>query len=249
MATVDVIDEMVPPESMIFVGQGDFKQVGQHFLQLFVELGGLQPHDRVLDVGCGIGRMAIPLTQYLAPPGGYEGFDVVESGVQWCQRKITTRYPHFHFQLANVLNKLYNPKAWRPAESYRFPYADGSFDFVFMTSVFTHLMPDAVENYLAETARVLARGGRSFITMFLLNDESLPLVDADKTNIKLPHQVGECRVERLDIPEHAVGYPEDNTIARFEHCGLRVHRPIHYGNWCWRDEFTSFQDIIVATKD
>lgn len=50
---------------------------GEQFLQYFIELGGLKPSDRVLDVGCGIGRLAIPLTQYLDARGGYAGLDIV----------------------------------------------------------------------------------------------------------------------------------------------------------------------------
>jgi len=49
---------------------GDFTAIGLEFLRHFIGIGGLEPNERVLDVGCGIGRMAIPLTRYL----GAEGF-------------------------------------------------------------------------------------------------------------------------------------------------------------------------------
>jgi protein-L-isoaspartate O-methyltransferase len=50
------------PES-VFVGDGDYRAIGAEYLGHFVRLGGLKPSDRVLDIGCGIGRMAVPLTQ------------------------------------------------------------------------------------------------------------------------------------------------------------------------------------------
>ena len=53
-------------------------------LKQFIDLGGLKPEHRVLDIGSGIGRVAIPLTEYLNEKGSYEGFDVVELGVNWC---------------------------------------------------------------------------------------------------------------------------------------------------------------------
>ena len=62
------------------------------------------------------------------------------------------------------------------ASSFSFPYEDESFDVVFATSVLTHLLPDAVENYLAEIHRVLAPGGRSFVTYFLIDEESKSLM-------------------------------------------------------------------------
>lgn len=36
-----------------------------------IEIGGLKPHDRVLDIGCGIGHVAIRLTNYLKDNGSY----------------------------------------------------------------------------------------------------------------------------------------------------------------------------------
>ena len=59
-------DSMIPPKSMIFVGLGDFEKIGLEYKNHFIELAHLQPNHRVLDVGCGIGRMAIPLTNYLS---------------------------------------------------------------------------------------------------------------------------------------------------------------------------------------
>src|SRR5262245_30990788 len=57
-----------------FVGDGDFAGMGRRFLELFVSLGGLKPEHRVLDIGCGIGRMALPLTDFLGSVGEYWGF-------------------------------------------------------------------------------------------------------------------------------------------------------------------------------
>ena len=66
-------DELTPPRRMQFDG-GSYKTVGREFLRYFIDLGQLKPGDRVLDVGSGIGRMAVPLTRYLGQEGGYEGF-------------------------------------------------------------------------------------------------------------------------------------------------------------------------------
>ena len=93
------------------IGGGDFERVGARYLQRFVEIGELGPNDRVLDVGCGVGRMAVPLTSYLSPEGSYRGFDVVEESVRWCTRRITPHYDTFRFDHAHVYNKHYNPHA------------------------------------------------------------------------------------------------------------------------------------------
>src|SRR5689334_20530593 len=80
----------VPPKERNFVGDGDYKAIGIEFLRHFVRLGGLRSTDRVLDIGCGIGRMALPLTLWLDPAKGtYEGVDVVADGIAWCEETIS----------------------------------------------------------------------------------------------------------------------------------------------------------------
>ena len=76
-----------PPSENIFVGDGDFRAIGAEFLRHFVKLGDLRPTDKVLEIGCGIGRMAVPLTQYLST-GTYDGMDVVADGINWCSQNI-----------------------------------------------------------------------------------------------------------------------------------------------------------------
>jgi SAM-dependent methyltransferase len=152
-------DRLTPPRRLDFVGHSDFAATGDEFMAHFVELGGLQPHERVLDVGCGIGRMARPLAGYLSSDGAYEGFDVNPDGIAWCRRRYR-RHPGFGFQVADIFNARYNPAGAHRADEYRFPYEDATFDFVLATSVFTHLLEADAANYLAECARVLAPGGR-----------------------------------------------------------------------------------------
>src|SRR5258706_15000083 len=50
--------ELTPPRRLIAaIGGGDFEKVGDNLLGLLVDLGRLRASDRVLDVGCGSGRM------------------------------------------------------------------------------------------------------------------------------------------------------------------------------------------------
>ena len=156
---------------MWFVGDGDFRALGDEFLSYFKDLGHLQPHENVLDIGCGVGR-AIPLSEFMTPEGRYEGFDIVKSGIQWCTAHISAIYSNFHFQLSDVYNSYSNPTSRYFAQEYLFPYADQTFDFAFLTSVFTHMLPEAMEHYVAETHRALKTGWRWLLTFLLINPES-----------------------------------------------------------------------------
>jgi ubiquinone/menaquinone biosynthesis C-methylase UbiE len=158
--------ELTPPRRLMFVGGGDFRTIGNEFLAYLKQLAELQPDHRVLEAGCGIGRMAVPLLGYLSDKGSYEGFDVVRHGIQWCSKHITTKYPNFRFQLADIRNKEYNPEGQLTASRYRFPYESSSFDVAFLTSVFTHMLPVEVSNYLTEVHRVLKPGGRCLLLGF-----------------------------------------------------------------------------------
>jgi len=242
-------DSMIPPRSMIFIGNGDFKSTGQEFKRYFIDLAKIQPGDRVLDVGCGIGRMAIPLTEYLSKEGEYWGFDIVKTGIEWCCRRISPKFKNFHFQHTDVTNKTYNKNGHIQAKDFRFPFEDNSFDFVFLTSVFTHMFPADMEHYLSEIARVLKKGGRCLVTYFLLNEESIRLMHAGRSTLDFKYEIDGCLTIDKNNPEFAIAYKEDYVKRLFGSFTLKIIEPINYGSWCKRDTFLSFQDIIVATKD
>ena len=237
-------DPLVPPRRLDFVGHSDFVATGDEFLAHFVELGGLQPDERVLDVGCGIGRMARPLTGYLSDDGSYDGFDVNHDGIRWCERRYR-RHANFRFRVADLFNARYNPHGAQRADEFRFPFDDASFTFVFATSVFTHLLEADATHYLAECARVLAPGGRFFATFFLLNDTSRALIAEGRAGLAFL-DVDE-RVAILDeaVPEEAVAYDDEWVFEALRHSGLEL-TGLHPGSWSGRDEFVSFQDIVVA---
>jgi SAM-dependent methyltransferase len=240
--------EMIPPRRMRFVGEGSFTGIGNEFRNLFVQYGGLQPEDTVLEVGSGIGRIARSLTGYLAGAGRYEGFDIVKMGVEWCQKNISPRYPNFHFHHADIRNKFYNPSGKYEASSFTFPYEDASFDFVFLTSVFTHMFPPDVEHYLREISRVLRSGGTSFITLFLINPEAVALSGDGKSWVHFDHKIDGCFTANPENPEHAIGLDESYVLGLLKECNLSIDTRVHYGKWCGRQKYLSFQDIVISAK-
>ncbi len=241
-------DDLVPPPSLMFVGDGDFRKTGEEFRAHFVALGGLKPDHHVLDIGCGVGRMAVPLVSYLTPGGRYRGFDIVPAGIDWCKKSITPRHPGFEFQLADVFNKGYNPGGKHLASEFRFPFEDASFDFAFATSVFTHLVRADAENYLAQTARVLRPGGTCLLTFFLLNQESRRLMAQGSSTLTFAHGLDGLWTSDRDLPENAIAHDEASCRALFARVGLKIQEPIRYGSWSGRPSALSYQDIIVAAR-
>jgi GT2 family glycosyltransferase/ubiquinone/menaquinone biosynthesis C-methylase UbiE len=238
-----------PPPDLVRMVGGEFESTGAEFTQYFLSLCQLQPTDSVLDVGCGIGRMAVPLTRILGAAGQYAGFDVMERAIEWCRANITPPYPNFRFDHAPTHNTLYNPSGVMRPSAYTFPYEDASFDFVFLTSVFTHMLSDDVDHYVSEIARVLKPGGRCFVTFFLLNDESRALIQSGLTETFTFGTMSRvCAPLIPEVPEAAIAYDETYVRQLLHRHGLTIREPIHYGSWCGRLDGLSLQDFVIATK-
>ncbi|MFA4980917.1 MAG: class I SAM-dependent methyltransferase [Candidatus Omnitrophota bacterium] len=230
-------------------GSGNFKDSGRRLLSHLVDLGGLAPGDAVLDVGCGIGRLAIPLTGYLTKNGRYEGFDVIGYNIKWCSRHISARYPNFRFTHSDVYNKFYNRTGRYKARDYVFPYQSDSFDMVFLLSVFTHMLPEDMEHYVSEISRVTKRSGRCFVTFFLLNPESIDLMNKGKAGHTFRRTGNDIyRVDDKDIQESIIAYDENFVKELFARHGFITQSPIHYGSWCGRKDSADKMDILIFTK-
>jgi SAM-dependent methyltransferase len=242
-------DELVPPEWLASqAGPGSFPEIGRELARFLIELCGLERDSHVLDVGCGSGRLAVPLTGYLSPEGTYEGLDVLPWAIDWCKTELSSRYPNFSFQHADVFSAQYYPDGAVPPKDYTLPYDPNRFDVVCATSLFTHMRSDGLERYLSEIARVLTEGGRALMTFYLLNDESLRLIKAGTPGPEFgfEHPLGQCWVTYEDAPEYIVGYSDEFVLEACKEAGLRVTEPIFNGQWCGRKNFLSWQDVVVA---
>jgi ubiquinone/menaquinone biosynthesis C-methylase UbiE len=224
-----------------------YQKVGEQFLGMFIELGSLGPGDRVLDIGCGPGRMAVPLKDYLSAEGSYVGMDVVRSCIRGCEKRLAGCAPEFRFEHMDVYNSRYNPGGATHASGYRFPFDDSSFDFIMLTSVFTHMLTDDTFHYLDEISRLLAPGGRCFATFFIADEERLARARSSGAGLTFPHASDRCMIERDGQPEYAVAYAKELLLEQFVRSGLEL-KEIHRGNWCGGESSTGFQDIAVLLK-
>jgi SAM-dependent methyltransferase len=100
---------------------------------------GLRPSSHVLEIGCGVGRLAYELASFLDADGRYTGFDVSPTAIDWCNEHYAARLPNFRFDLVEARNVRYNPQGGVNPASLRFPYADENFDVVCAFAVFMHM--------------------------------------------------------------------------------------------------------------
>ncbi|MEW5772290.1 MAG: class I SAM-dependent methyltransferase [Thermodesulfobacteriota bacterium] len=236
--------ELVPPPDLaVCFGGGDFAALGREMVGLMRELG-LHPASRVLDIGCGAGRIAHALLPVLVPAGTYEGFDLFPTGIKWCAERYHPRFPSFRFRHVPVYNRLYYPYGTVRADSFTFPYPDASFDLAVASSVFTHMFPADVEHYLDEVRRVLAPGGGLLATFFLLDQETREAMAAGRTNPAFPLRYGSFAIADPASPEDAVAYDAEFTAKLLAAKGAHILRTTR-GTWRGSPGET-YQDAVLA---
>ena len=241
-----------PPEELQarVGGPLDFTPEDQTRYLQYLRTIGIKATDDVLDVGCGIGRAAATLTPYLT--GQYRGFDPDAELIAYCEREITPRFPNFQFAVLDVFSSFYNPSGRVSPAEVTFPYPDEHFDFVFLMSVFTHILQDGFERYCTEISRVLRPGGTVCATFFLLNESALASLGGKAGEVevarRLLEQDGVCRTG-MDAPEHFVAYDEKFVRDVFRANDLHVEAVVP-GTWSRLADGTTrgSQDTVTARR-
>ncbi len=126
------------------------KKLGLEFYSLAAKLSGVKEGDKVLDVGCGTGTLALRLKKQAGDKGLVAGIDASRGMLK--QAKIKADKENIHLDL-------------RVTSIEKIPFADDSFDVVTSTWVFHQLSLPLKKKGLKEILRVLRVGGH-----FLLVD-------------------------------------------------------------------------------
>ncbi len=148
MATTNAERQYLPA-----AGRDAFLPLYDPFTRLFgidnlrmtlLDQAALQPHDRVLDVGCGTGSLAV-LAKRRYPTVDVTGVDPDPKALARAERKARRAGVSVRFDrgFADAL-----------------PYSGGTFDRVFSSLMFHHIPRGEKEPSLREIRRVLRPGGR-----------------------------------------------------------------------------------------
>ena len=119
-------------------------------------LARIQPGEKVLDVGCGTGTLAIEVQQRVGATGRVFGVDPGTQQIARARSKAARRNLPIDFRIGVI-------------ELLAFP--DQTFDVVLSTLMTHHLPDDLKRQGLSEIARVLKPGGRLVIADFKRKEE------------------------------------------------------------------------------
>ncbi len=238
----------MPPKGLIYTGRGDFIGQGNAYLEMFKKHGQLKPNANFLDIGSGIGRVAIPLTNYLESHAKYQGFDVIELGVTWCQNNITRKFDNFTFKYVPLLNDLYRDTG-ADAATYKFEYPENHFDFACSVSVFTHMVPKEVANYFDELEKVMKPEGKIFATFFIINEENSRFMKAN-SGFNFNHKLDGYYLMDANVKGANVAFDEQYLLREIIKTDRFKVTAKSYGHWCGRDKEDSwdFQDVYIIEK-
>lgn len=200
------------------------QEVNESIVRLLLQ-SGLKSTDRVLEIGCGSGRLAYLLLPYLKDTGNYTGLDILPKEIERCRNRIGQHHSNFHFEHSDIYNNFYNPKGRIKASDYRFPWNDGAFDFVVLISVFTHMPPREIENYLSEIARVLRKDGKCLATFFVLNEESKGVMGTRAASANFRFDCGGYYTVDKENPESIADFliNQGRTFYQSENLPILVH--------------------------
>ena len=136
--------------------------------------------DKVLDVGCGNGRL---LELFQGKNVDYIGVDSSEELIKIAKNKAKNKYPQAKFLAGDALN---------------LPFANQSFDKVFSVAVLHHIPSEEMRlKFLSEASRVLKPQGRIILTTwYLLRKKKARTLLFKYTFLKL---IGKSKLDFFDI--------------------------------------------------
>lgn len=212
-----------------------------------LRLTSIDSSHRVLDYGCGLGRLTIPMHAFIGPEGSYVGVDVDAAAIDY----LTELHPlpNFDFRHVNIHSTMYNDGGARLSPTLDQLDLGEAFDVSFLFSVFTHILPADMAPLLHFLRKTLTPGGEILASFFLLNDTSVRGIDLGTSHRPFPFQIDGARIDNDEVPEGAVAYAEVDLERHVSDAGLAISH-VSPGKWSGQvPDAWHWQDMVVLKRN
>lgn len=181
---------------------GEVRQLAVH---------GLKRDSRLLDWGCGAGRLAVGVREHFGRLDLYHGVDVQRHLIDWACRYLAG--DGYRFTHVDAANDRYNA---RGGGTHHIPGYESDYDVLYAYSVFSHMHTADVAAYLTEISRILRRDGFGFFTAFVEKG-----VERESEN---PDGYGPMQ---WNGPLHCIRFNREFFEEMIEQAGMRVEHFEH----------------------
>ena len=176
----------------------EFESSADSLFELLKKIG-IRPESKILDVGCGTGRITSKLIGYLSDHGFYFGVDIAPEAIEFCEKHF--RRENFKF-LQNNFKKI--------------PINNQKFDFVLIHSVFTHMYPDEIQVCLKECIKIVEKTSIILADIFITKESKDYFGDRGKMQYNEQFFINLVKKNNLKICElisHYANY-EDRILYK-----------------------------------
>jgi SAM-dependent methyltransferase len=152
------------------VAEIGYEHTGNALINLATRSAGLKNlmNTDVLDVGCGV-RFTMTIINRKIPIKSYTGIEVHRPIVDFLQANVEAYDGRFRFPYWNVHNQMYNPEGVELSSQEKLPL-DGTFDLIWLFSVFTHMNPKDSLAMLQILRKHIRTNGKLFFSAFIDDD-------------------------------------------------------------------------------
>ena len=174
-AEAEYLIENVPNEIWGEVGDSFTNWVYQQgFFAALIKCFTRNESVKIVDFGCGHGKLAPVSVFFTHPEGEYLGIDIQESYINYCRRKYV-QLPRVRFHVSKDYNPLYSPQkqgTGADIKSYGgdWPVIAESIDVVIAISVFTHLREADAFGYIKKIHDILKPGALAILTCHIVEE-------------------------------------------------------------------------------
>ncbi len=171
----------------------------------FLRMLGLEPDHKILDIGCGGGRLGYELINYL-DIGNYYAFDKQKDWINTYRQQIKQ-----HNLTPKKPTILLSDFTWKLNSHIKFEY-------VYAYSVFTHVDPLLVKTCLNNLRKHIDQDSQFYATMFVGEHERF---QTDKIHPERPHEFlkASYNLDYFNDILKSVGYKLETIVPFFDCIG------------------------------